>query len=165
MRSCSPAATTTPSSYGTSRGVRHKDRRRIFSLSLSNTGWYLLQLKNERPHGALKVPMSFSDDQIKMISDNGAKSGTPKIQSPGAAGNLQEVRYHRHEHNEQSSSIHRRSNHWIRRYPGNKDTGYHDENIIDTNKWERPICFAITICPGIATVSRTILKERAWFTN
>lgn len=40
---------------------------RVVCLSLLNTSWYILQLKNEEPHGAKKVPMSFSDAQVENL--------------------------------------------------------------------------------------------------
>ncbi len=47
-------------------GVRRDIR--IVNLSLVNTPWYILQLKNQMPHGTAKVPISFSDQQIDRIS-------------------------------------------------------------------------------------------------
>lgn len=41
---------------------------RIVNLSLAQTDWYNLQLKNERPYGSLTVPFTMSDDQLKRLA-------------------------------------------------------------------------------------------------
>lgn len=46
-------------------GVRRDVR--IVNLSLANTNWYIKQAKNEEPYGAMKVPISFSDEQIDRL--------------------------------------------------------------------------------------------------
>jgi hypothetical protein len=43
-------------------GVRQDVR--IINLSLAQMDWYNLQLKNEKPYGALTVPMSYTDAQL-----------------------------------------------------------------------------------------------------
>ncbi|MCB9209154.1 MAG: DUF2723 domain-containing protein [Ignavibacteriales bacterium] len=47
-------------------GVRRDVR--IANLSLLNTDWYIKQLKNTEPHGAAKIKMSLSDEQIDRIA-------------------------------------------------------------------------------------------------
>lgn len=41
---------------------------RIVNLSLAQTDWYNIQLKNERPYGALTVPFTMTDAQLRKIA-------------------------------------------------------------------------------------------------
>ncbi len=47
-------------------GVRQDVR--IVNLSLLNTNWYAKQLKNNTPHGAAKIKMTYTDEQIDQMA-------------------------------------------------------------------------------------------------
>jgi hypothetical protein len=40
---------------------------RVVNLSLLNTPWYAEQLRNETPHGSLRVPMGYATEQLKSL--------------------------------------------------------------------------------------------------
>jgi len=61
-------------------GVRHDVR--VVNLSLLNTPWYILQMKNTEPHGAQKIKMSYSDDQINRIGPARWETRTISIDVP-----------------------------------------------------------------------------------
>jgi len=50
---------------------------RIVNLSLAQTEWYNIQLKNERPYGALTVPFTMTDAQLKKIQPREWDPKTP----------------------------------------------------------------------------------------
>lgn len=43
---------------------------RIVNLSLGQTTWYIEQLKNQSPHGAKTIPLSFSDESLNVPEDD-----------------------------------------------------------------------------------------------
>jgi hypothetical protein len=55
---------------------------RVVCLSLANTDWYDLQLKDQSPYGALKVKFSMTDDNISQISPIEYKAQTQAIAVP-----------------------------------------------------------------------------------
>ncbi len=123
---------------------------RIICLSLSNIDWYLLQLKNETPHGAMKVAMSYSDDQIKHISSEGAvewQTRTFRLPVPIEV-------YQRfgvtdttitHKGYIQYTVLPTIGSGGIQ---GIKVQDIMMKDIIDTNMWHRPIYFAMTVAPN-----------------
>ncbi len=119
---------------------------RIVNLSLANTDWYILQLKNNTPHGAKKVPISWTDSEIHSIAPIRWKTQIVKVPVPPnvykefglsdtsvtdkgyiqftmgptlQAGDVQAIRV-------QDLLI---------------------RNIVETNDWKRPIYFAVTVAP------------------
>ncbi len=119
---------------------------RIVNLSLANTDWYILQLKNETPHGALKVPISLTDQEIKNIEPIQWRTQTFKLPVPKDVYK---------EFGITDTSI--------------TDKGYIQftvqptlhvgdisavrvqdiliRNIVETNAWKRPVFFAVTVAP------------------
>ena len=61
-------------------GVRQDVR--IVNLSLLNTAWYINQMKNTEPHGAPKIKMSYTDDQISKIGPSRWEPRTMSIAVP-----------------------------------------------------------------------------------
>ena len=61
-------------------GVRRDVR--IANLSLLNTNWYIKQLKNQEPYGAMKVAMSLSDREIDQLAPTRWKTTPVSIKVP-----------------------------------------------------------------------------------
>jgi hypothetical protein len=120
---------------------------RVICLSLSNTNWYDLQLKNETPHGAMKVPISIPDDRINTISPVQWRTQTFTLPVP------KEV-YQRFGITDTGMTNKGHLQYTLRPTLQAGDIQairVQDiimNNIVQTNAWNRPIYFAMTVSPN-----------------
>ncbi|OYV87876.1 MAG: hypothetical protein B7Z63_01730, partial [Ignavibacteriae bacterium 37-53-5] len=126
-------------------GVRRDIR--IVCLSLANTDWYDLQLKNNTPHGAEKVPISMTNEQLQNIQPVEWKTQTFRLPVP------KEIYQ---EFGITDTSI---TNTGYIQYTMKPTMQSGDiqavraqdllmQNIVQTNAWKRPVYFAVTVAPG-----------------
>lgn len=120
---------------------------RIINLSLAQTDWYNFQLKNERPYGALPVPMTFTDAQLKKLQPvqwDEKKPVTyeiPLTAYPDSMRNKPDL----------PTKIVTNIPPTIRQQSGNQVITALKANdlllidIIKANKWQRPFYFSITV--------------------
>ncbi len=120
---------------------------RIVNLSLVNTDWYILQLKNETPHGAATVPISYSNEEITRIMPIQWRQTTARLPVS------KEVYKH---YGVTDSSI---TNRGFIEYTINPTVSFQDvqairvqdlmiKNILETNDWRRPVYFSVTVAPS-----------------
>lgn len=119
---------------------------RIVNLSLVNTNWYIHLLKTQEPHGARKVALSLSDEQIERINPVRWEPRQMEIPVPkDVIGRYSPV----------DTTVERTGKlTWMMNgIQFNKDIRFlrvQDimvEDIILNNHWDRPIYFAVTCSP------------------
>jgi len=120
---------------------------RVINLSLAQTDWYNLQLKNERPYGAMTVPMTFTDAQLKRLQPvqwdekKAVSFDVPLTAYPDSMRNNPNL----------PTKITVNVPPTIRQQSGNQVITALKANdlllmdIIKANKWERPIYYSITV--------------------
>jgi hypothetical protein len=124
---------------------------RVANLSLLNTPWYILQLKNEEPHGAKKVAMSLSDVQIENLRLSSWTERDIDVAVP------KEVFA---EYGIKDTSITNKGKITFRMPPSLQGTDAQGKpvgairiqdimvrDIILNAKWQRPVYFAVTVSP------------------
>lgn len=122
-------------------GVRQDVR--IANLSLLNTPWYILQLKNQSPHGSMKVEMNLTDKQIEDIGPMQWEPRTMKIEVPDEI--IEEYGI------TDTSIVNNNYLTWkmnntaqIGRYKAVRVQDLIVLDIIQASKWKRPVYFAVT---------------------
>lgn len=136
-------------------GVRRDVR--IVNLSLVNTSWYILQLKNNQPHGAKKVPISLTDSQIDRIQPvqwDSHQMELPVSKEVWAKFGVDDT-----------ALVHKGK--IVFTMPPTLQVGSVKAiktqdimvwDIIRTNNWERPVYFAVTVSPD----SKIGLDDYMW---
>ncbi len=146
-------------------GVRRDIR--IVNLSLVNTSWYILQLKNETPHGSKKVPISLSDAAIEQIEPRPWKPTKVDLPVPPDALKkfLSNDRPQLPSWSVDSSVVQQgKISFTISGIPYNNEMRFLRVqdlmiwDIIRANQWQRPVYFAATCSPD----SKLGLDDYLW---
>ncbi len=122
-------------------GVRQDVR--IANLSLLNTPWYIKQLKNTEPHGAKKIKLNYSDNEIERL---GVREWEPKEITLPVPKEVFEMDGVTDTTKINSGHIKWRMDHTAN-YGQYKVIRIQDLVVLDmikANNWERPIYFAVT---------------------
>lgn len=122
---------------------------RIINLSLAQMDWYNLQLKNERPYGALTVPMSYTDAQLSNMDFLRPREWDErKLQTidvpPEAYPDTMKVKPDKIIFTMPATIRQKSGNRTI---TGIKFTDLLMLDILKTSKWKRPFYFSTTVSP------------------
>ncbi len=131
---------------------------RIVNLSLVNTPWYINQLKNYEPHGAKKIALSFTDAQIERLQPVLWESRRLEIPVPKdvyAKFGITDTSVI----NKGKLSFVMQNTLTFGQTKAIKVQDIMVRDIIVSNKWERPIYFAVTVSPD----SKIGLDDYLWY--
>ena len=125
---------------------------RVANLSLINTPWYILQLKNEEPHGAKKVAMTLTDAQIETLggilpwSDRDIDVAVPKEVfaqygvTDTSITNKGKISF-------RMPAVMQGTNQRGQKVGAIRTQDYLVREIITNANWQRPVYFAVTVAP------------------
>lgn len=126
-------------------GVRRDVR--VANLSLINTNWYPKQLKNTTPYGAQKVAISYTDDQLDKLQP---KEWRPRIIDIPVPRNVYDEFGIKDTALIKQGKISFMMNATMgdERVKGVRNQDLLIKDIVEQNKWQRPIYFAATCDAG-----------------
>jgi hypothetical protein len=125
---------------------------RVANLSLLNTPWYILQLKNEEPHGAKKVAMSLTDDQIESLGNlipwSARDIDIPVPKEVFAEYGVTDTSItHKGKITFNMPPALQGTNQRGQKVGALRVQDYLVHDIVQNAKWERPVYFAVTVSP------------------
>lgn len=125
---------------------------RIINLALANSAWYNLQLKNEKPYGALTVPYNYTDEQLSELQpiiwdeNTPLMFSVPKNAYPDTMSNKPDTIFIK-----VPATIREKRGDITMMWLHNSALVLLD--IIKANNWQRPIYFSTTVpdiyCVGL----------------